>query len=177
MTKPILGVDVDLTLVATDTGWREWLAERHGYVKCPMTNYNFATYYPHCEDPYDYWRTLDYSQLNPLKGSVEALKALSEHFRVVFISQSKGQHGKSKYYWLEKHFPFKTGVILTKEKELMNDSVVAMIDDRMSHLQGFDLEKRILFQTQYTQDVEVDVAMSFNVWDDSVVEQIKEMYL
>jgi hypothetical protein len=67
--------------------------------------------------------------------------------------------------------------MLTKEKWLMNDSVVAMIDDRMSHLQGFDLEKRILFQTRYTQDVKVDVAYEFGMWDDSVVSKICELYL
>jgi 5'(3')-deoxyribonucleotidase len=184
MTKPILGVDVDLTICPSDKGWDDWLLDQSelfeiiGYgSQDKVRPYNLAECYPHVKDPLTYWRDLDYSQFKPLEGSVEALEALSEHFRIVFISQSKGQHGKSKYYWLEDHFPFKKGVMLTKEKWLMNDSVVAMIDDRMSHLQGFDLEKRILFQTRYTQDVEVDVAYEFGMWDNSVVSKICETYL
>ncbi len=177
VSKPFLGVDVDLTLVASDVGWREWLAERHGYVKCPMTNYDFGSYYKCCEDPYQYWRELDYSQFEPLEGSVEALKALSEYFDIVFISQHKGQHSKSKYYWLEEHFPFKTGVMLTKEKWLMKGSVVAHIDDRLDHLEKFDFDQRILFNTNYTQSVECSVPYSFSKWDESVVKRLCEMYL
>lgn len=175
--KPILGVDVDLTLVKTDLGWREWLAERHGYVKCAMTNYDFGTYYPSCDDPYEYWRTLDYMQFQPLEGSVEVLEELSKSFDIAFISQHKGQHSKSKYYWLEKHFSFKTGVMLTKEKWLMKGSVVAMIDDRLDHLKGFNSDQRVLFKTRYTQSVGCNVAFSFDQWDDSVVQRLCELYL
>ena len=175
--KPILGVDVDLTLVRTDSGWREWLAERHGYVRCAMTDYNFGVYYPHCADPYEYWRTLDYDKFKPLEGSVEALAALSQYFDIAFISQAKGFHHKSKYYWLDRHFPFKTGVMLTKEKWLMKGSVVAMIDDRLDHLKGFDFDQRVLFKTRYTQSVECNVAFSFDQWDDSVVQRLCELYL
>jgi 5'(3')-deoxyribonucleotidase len=175
--KPILGVDVDLTLVRTDLGWREWLAERHGYVKCAMTNYDFGTYYPYCDDPHEYWRTLDYSQFKPLEGSVEALEALSKYFDIAFISQAKGTHHKNKYYWLKEHFPFNVGVLLTKEKHLMKGSVVGHVDDRLDHLKGFDYDQRILFKTNYTQSVECDVAYSFSEWNDGVVERLCELYL
>ena len=50
-------------------------------------------------------------------------------------------------------------------------------NDRMKVLEGFDLSKRILFDTPYTQDVEIDVAHKISVWDNSVVELIKNNYL
>lgn len=139
--------------------------------------YHLGTLFPTVEDPYVYWRELDYMQFEPIAGSVEALEKLSQYFGIVFLTQGKGVHGKSKYYWLEKHFPFMQGVMITKEKYLMNNSVVAMIDDRLSHLKGFDYGKRILFETPYTQDVECEVALTFSRWNDLIVKQICEEYL
>lgn len=174
--KAVLGVDCDVTLVSTDLGWLEWLRKQ-----APQTYplgdyepypYNLGKLFPNVEDPYRYWRELDYSSFSPLPGSVESLRELSKWFDIVFISQHKGTHGKSKYYWLEEHFPFLKGVILTKEKWILNDSVVAMIDDRLEHLEGFDQTKRILFETNYTQHVECPVRYGFSKWDSRVVKDI-----
>lgn len=186
--KPILGVDVDLTLVRTDLGWLNWLKMQDyqnmliygtSTVHIPKAGipYNLSELYPEVQDPYEYWRTLDYDQFKPLEGSVEVLEELSKSFDIAFISQHKGQHSKSKYYWLEKYFSFKTGVMLTKEKWLMKGSVVAMIDDRLDQLKGFDFDQRVLFETRYTQSVECNVAFSFNQWDDSVVQRLCGLYL
>lgn len=173
----IIGVDVDLTVCPSDDGWREWLANKYGYVKCPMTEYNFSHYYPHAEDPFEYWRSLEYSQFQPLKGSVEKLEQLSTYFDIVFISAHKGQHSKSKYYWLEEHFPFNRGVILTKEKFLMNSSVVAHIDDRKEMLEKFDLNKRVLFSTSYTQNINCNVNMTIESWSSFCVKTFCDEYL
>ena len=188
MIRPILGIDVDLTICPSDLGWVKWLRMEDyknqliygtSTLKIPKGGlpYNLSELYPEVKDPYQYWRELDYSQFEPLEGSVEALDKLSRLFEIVFISQHKGQHSKSKYYWLEQHFPFKTGVILTKEKWLMKGSVVAMIDDRLDHLKGFDFDQRVLFNTNYTQSIECDVPYSFSKWDESVVDKLCEMYL
>ena len=182
MKKPLLGVDVDLTVVSTDKGWYDYLKYYNGFAKTlekegEKLPYNLSKVFPHVKEPMLYWKTLDYFQFEPLEGSVKALQKLSEHFDIVFISQQSGNHGKSKYYWLDEWFPFKSAVVLTHEKWVMNSSVVAMIDDRLNHLSGFDLDKRILFETPYTQDVEIDVATSFGVWDDTVVETICGRYL
>lgn len=182
MSLPLLGVDVDICVCPSDIGWQEYMMYFNGFGKVVhrtdgMLEYDLSKMYPHVHNPYQYWRELDYSQFEPLEGSVEALKALSEHFDIVFISQHKGQHSKSKYYWLEQHFPFKTGVILTKEKWLMKGSVVAHIDDRLDHLEKFDFDQRVLFNTRYTQSVECDVPYSFSKWDDEVVNKLCEMYL
>ncbi len=182
MSKPILGCDVDICICPSDLGWMEYMKYYSGFGKVVhradgMLEYDLSKMYPAVKNPYQYWRELDYSQFEPLEGSVEALDKLSKLFEIVFISQHKGQHSKSKYYWLEQHFPFKTGVILTKEKWLMKGSVVAMIDDRLDHLKGFDFDQRVLFNTNYTQSVECIVPYSFSKWDESVVDKLCEMYL
>lgn len=177
----LLGVDCDLCVCPSDTGWYKWLSERGqqlyqtgDYEPVP---YNLSVLFPTVEDPYQYWRELDYDQFTPIEGSVEALKALSTYFDIVFITQVKGTHNKSKYYWLEKHFPFMEGVITTKEKYLMNDSVVAMIDDRKEHLVKFEPEKRVLFQTNYLQTVECPVQYTIQGWNNTVVKDLCDLYL
>ncbi len=175
MPKKLIGVDCDLTVCPSDVGWCEWLAEKHGYVKTPMIEYDFSKYYPQCGDPYAYWRDLNYNQFQPIEGSVDTLKYLSEDFGIVFISSVKGNHNKSKYYWLQQHFPFMEGYIATKEKHLMNDSVVAMIDDRNSILAKFKETKRVRYSTKYIQDVECDVAMSFSSWDSKFLVKFYDM--
>ncbi|MGL5013029.1 MAG: 5' nucleotidase, NT5C type [Bacteroidales bacterium] len=182
MTKPILGCDVDICLCPSDKGWMDYMKYFNGFGEVVhrtdgLIEYDLSKTYPNVADPYEYWRTLDYMQFQPLKGSVEVLEELSKSFDIAFISQHKGQHSKSKYYWLEKHFSFNVGVILTKEKWLMRGSVVAMIDDRLDHLKGFDFDQRVLFETRYTQSVECNVAFSFDRWDDSVVQRLCELYL
>lgn len=175
--KRIIGVDVDLTVCPSDDGWREWLGHQYGYVKCPMTEYNFAYYYKHVGDPFEYWRTLEYSQFQPLEGSVEKLKQLSQYFDIVFISAIKGRHNKEKYYWLKEHFPFLKGYIATKEKFLMNDSVCAMIDDRLDNLEGFDQHKRVFYKTPYTQTASCGVGYVIDDWESFSVKSFCKQYL
>lgn len=179
--RRLLGVDVDLTVVATDQGWFSWL-QRQGqqlyrtgdYEPLP---YNLSGLFPQVEDPYQYWRDLDYSQFQPIEGCVEALQALSEYVGVVFISRIKGNHTKSKYYWLKEHFPFMTEYVATHGKWVMNNSVVAMVEDRKDVLKGFDKEKRIWFNSPYTQSVECETEIQFDKWDDGIVKTICERYL
>lgn len=177
MTKRIIGVDVDLTVCPSDDGWREWLGNKYGYVKCPMTEYNFSHYYPHADDPFEYWRSLEYSQFQPLKGSVENLEQLSTYFDIVFISAIKGKHNKEKYYWLKEHFPFLKGYIATKEKFLMNNSVCAMIDDRLDNLQGFDQHKRVFYKTPYSQNETCGVGYVIDDWESFSVKDFCDQYL
>ena len=182
MTKPILAVDVDMTVVDTGQGWYNYLKYFNGLGKTNFPEdgslpYNLSKVFPNVQDPMEYWRNLDYFKFQPLGGAVECLKELSKDFHIAFISQVDGTHAKSKFQWLDHHFPFKAGFIPTHEKWLMNGSVVAMADDRLKVLEGFDLGKRILFDTPYTQDVEIEVAHKISKWDNSVVELIKNNYL
>lgn len=122
----LIGVDVDGVLVDTHSLYKE--ASKH------------------LEDPLDFWRAEDlYDNLTPMNGAVEKLEQLSQYFDIVFISRLKGNHHKSKVGFCKKHFPFMAGFIGTHEKWLMNDSVLAMIDDLPENLIKFDPQKRILF--------------------------------
>jgi len=179
----LLGVDIDLTIVNTGQGWEDYLKYYNGFAKVvepkegELLPYDLSEMYPNVAQPYDYWRTLDYNQFKPLEGSVEALEKLSNYFGIVFISRVKGTHGKSKYYWVKEHYPFMTDLITTHGKWLMGNSVECMIDDRLDVLEKFDFNKRILFQTPYTQSAKCPVAYSFSEWNDGVVKTICDMYL
>lgn len=126
MSKRQLGVDVDGVLVDT------------------LTLYKQAS--PELEDPLDFWRDENlYDNLVPMEASVDKLKGLSRYFDIVFVSRLKGNHHRSKVYWLKKHFPFMTGFVGTHEKWILNASLIAMIDDLEDNLVKFDPQKRVLF--------------------------------
>ena len=176
MEKKLLAVDVDCVVVDSAYSWYRWLEDvtKAGFDYEWISQwYDFSIPYgpiwKHKNiggTPFDYWRAKGiYDNLEPMEGCVDALEEASKDFDIVFISQHKGDHGKSKYYFLDKYFPFKEAVMLTKEKYVMNSAVVAMIDDRKSQLKGFDLDKRILFKTPHMQDVECDVFTTLNGWD------------
>jgi len=138
--------------------------------------YNLSSLFPSVENPMQYWNDLDYDQFQPLEGSVDALERISTYFDIVFITQIEGgDHGKTKAKWLKKHYPFLKGIVYTKEKFVMNKAVDYMIDDRMSHLKGFEYQKRILFNTPYTQDVQCEVWKTMNSWKDIDEKFIKEL--
>jgi 5'(3')-deoxyribonucleotidase len=77
----------------------------------------------------NFWKDHNlYDGLLPINDSVRVLRSLKERgHEIVFVSAAKGWHQRSKYYWIDKFFPFKDGVLLTKEKHYTNVDV--MIDD------------------------------------------------
>jgi len=181
VSKRLLGVDVDLTVCPSDKGWFSWL-QTQGQQMYRTGNYEPLPYalgqlFPTVQDPHQYWREVDYSQFEPLEGSVEALEKLSKYFGIVFISRIKGNHTKSKYYWLKEHFPFMTEYVATHGKWVMNNSVVAMIDDRKDVLESFDFHRRVWFNTNYTQSSDCSVYLEFDRWNNNVVKMICEEYL
>lgn len=111
------------------------------------------------DDPLDFWRSEDlYDNLLPMKCAVEKLEQLSKYFGIVFVSRLKGNHHRSKVYWCKKYFPFMIEFVGTHGKWVMNNSVVAMIDDLEENLVKFDAHKRVLFGGSDMPDWE-----SFNV--------------
>jgi 5'(3')-deoxyribonucleotidase len=183
MNKPILGVDVDLCIYPSDVGWMEYLKYYNGFGKIVhredgLIPYNLAEMFPTVKGAYLYWKELDYNVFKPINGSVEVLEELSKSFDIVFISaEICGYHSKNKRSKLEIDFPFLCGYAATREKFIFKGSVVAMIDDRLDHLEGFDFDQRVLFKTNYTQSVECSVPYAFAQWDDSVVQRLCELYL
>lgn len=141
----ILSCDVDDVVVSPP--WKEWI-EKH----------------PN-QDRLDFWRAEDlYDNLFPIESSIIKLAELSDHFKIVFTSKLKGMHHRSKVMFLKKYFPFMTGFIGTHEKWILNDSVVAHIDDKLQMLQGFDLHKRILYDTVHPQESWCEVGYVVKDW-------------
>jgi 5'(3')-deoxyribonucleotidase len=142
----IIGVDVD-GVVIEDIGmqWLEYLWQR--YPVKDYLNFNLGKLpydltmlftIPLGEDGFEFWRNPNlYTGLQPsLECREKIIKLKEDGHKIIFISQAKGWHHKSKYYFLDKWFPFKDGVVFTKEKHLVNVDV--MIDDSVSQLDKFD---------------------------------------
>lgn len=156
MSRPQLAVDCDNTVVFMD--WQGWQNAQDEL-------------YEH--DPLDYWRSSTlYDNLQPMHGAVETLEALSEHFDIVFVSRLKGDHHRSKVYFLKKWFPFMKGFVGTHEKWLLADSFCALIDDDWNNLSKFPEGKRVLFGSH---NIKADYCIGF--WKQHVVDKLCEMYL
>ena len=153
----LLGIDVDGVVVDT------------------LTLYKQAS--PHLEDPLDFWRDENlYDNLVPMEGAVEKLEQLSKYFGIVFVSRLKGNHHRSKVYFLKKHFPFMTGFIGSHEKWILNESLVAMVDDLPDNLKGFDPHKRVWFNSDNSIN-NLSVGLVINGWKDFNVPEFCKDYL
>ena len=154
----VLGVDVDLTVVDTGVSWFNWLNNvclSNKEMPEGTTEYDLTKYFSEelkGKDGYEYFRhTGVYDTLRPIAGSVDVLTNLSSNYEVVFISQVKGNHSKSKVEFIKRYFPFYSGIVFTKEKHHV--AVDIMVDDRVKFLNQFgDDVKKVLFKTNYIQD-------------------------
>lgn len=174
-----LGVDVDLTVVDTGREWFNFLRsissmEVPTYEELLNTNgnlpYSMADTFKdlNSQKCLDYWRNEHvYDNLKPIKDSVEVLEdlKLSKGYEIVFVSTIKGNHHKSKYYFLKRHFPFMDGFIATKEKEYAK--VDMMVDDRLNVLERMDKGViAVQYVTPFTQTSTFKPAYSFDAWAD-----------
>jgi 5'(3')-deoxyribonucleotidase len=173
-----IGIDVDLTLVATDVLWEKWLRD-NGAILDPWWLETFAPVekpydvskmfiLPDGLDPYAFWRSKTlYDGLDFLSGAKEVIHYwhVCGH-KIVFVSAIKGDHHKSKYYLLAENFPYNSGVVFTKEKGLVKLDV--MIDDRDDILNQFDGTKtlKIKFHTPYEQKEPSTAHFTIKDWKD-----------
>lgn len=184
-----IGVDVDGVVVDTNKLWLSWCCQNTGDLgffdlvaedlmkfDCKL-EYDLSKYFLDI-DVFSYWRSRTlYDNLLPLSRSVEKLQTLSQYFDIVFVSRLKGDHHASKVRFLKKHFPFMKGFIGTHEKFILADSLTAMFDDRLDNLKGFPEDKRILVGSEYTQTVNIPVAMKIDSWDNFSVKEFCDNYL
>lgn len=174
MTKPIIGVDVDLTIIDIDLAWIEYVGKklfpnnygeafaRVSFYKKQYEDipYNIADVFKeelekNPIDLYDFWRSETlYNELEPIEDSVKVLKKLSKDYRIVFCSAHKGWHAKSKYYFLNRWFPFHSGVILTQEKHMCCKGWDVYIDDRVDILNKCKDENENLLVINYSTPYE-----------------------
>lgn len=166
----IIAIDCDLPLAASDVTWWEWMCSVTGTdqrrlptgdVWIQGVDYNLGSYFDlelenNNVDPMDFWRATNvYDWVKPIKYSQEALVRLKEAgYTIVVVSHIKGNHHKSKYNWLKRHYGDTIDAfVATKEKWTVKCDY--LIDDRISHLNSMPEEvTRIQFATPYTQDVQ-----------------------
>lgn len=174
-----IAIDVDLTTLASDVLWWEWLVKMCGesnlgfssleqlHIWATTTNqkvdYDLTEYFG--EPINDRVSALDffrsdstYDLVQPVEGAVEYISKLaSEGFEIVFVTHCKRNHSRSKYNCLERYFKgFDWDYVVTKEKHRVNADII--IDDRNEFLQQF-LDKgktAIRIHTPYTQHTDVD---------------------
>ena len=170
MIKPskrkVAVVDIDLTVVDTVSPWIDYMNNLTG-LNFEITEgcqypYNLTRIYAHAlvnptdtSELFEYWKSKTlYDNLQPLPGSVEALKKLNDlGYDIVFASVLKHGHDKSKYYFLKRHFPFMAAAVFTKEKGYIKADLV--IDDRNEYLNQFDGEcvTKVRMVTPFIQTV------------------------
>ena len=158
----VIAVDVDLTVCGIDILWWNWLCSVTNSKYMPMpkeegkVNYNLSKYFEDKlekvgRDGLDFFRQEGVYDFAPvIKDSEQVLKYLKgQGHEIVFVSAVKGNHHKSKYNFLKRHFPFMDGFVATKEKNYVNCDII--IDDRNVFLNKVTCDTKIKFYTPYQQ--------------------------
>lgn len=162
----VIAVDVDLTVVDMAPFWWSWLQEQTecdrpyphfghiGEIDYDLSNYFKEELEEKGIDGHDYWRQKNiYDGKVPIPGSRETLcRLFLRGHDIIFVSQLKGDHHKSKVEFLKRHFPYMKAFVGTKEKWAVRCDV--LIDDRESHLASMpDDVILVKYNTPYTQNV------------------------
>lgn len=152
MSKMIVGVDIDNTVVDSNYYWTDYLLKHHRiypylswemHDKCKALGYRhydvskvFAEFISK-DEALDFWRYEHlYNDMKPMDGVQNILYKMHElGHDIVFISALKGNHHKSKVQFVKKFFPFYAAFLGTKEKEYVK--VDMMIDDNYEILNRF----------------------------------------
>ena len=140
----IIAVDVDLTVVDSLTPWLEWFEYKTGLtfnqddLKGHRLESVMSEYMDEC--PLSYWSRTDlYDNLKPIDGSVQFLQDLhSRGNEIIFVTAHTPGHIYSKEEFLNKYFPFHSGIVHTKSKHLVRMDV--MIDDNVNVLEEMMLK-------------------------------------
>jgi 5'(3')-deoxyribonucleotidase len=165
--KPIIYVDVDLTLVDVDKHWIKYLEDTYGFnytLDCSIVE-NIPLPYNLCElwgttipkeKYHDFWRNPKlYDNLKPLPFCQTALYLLSKKYDIIFWSHCFEEHIDSKNKFLETYFPF--GQCLIADKSVFVEHIPYIkyvIDDRLDKLELFDflpITKKLLYPSNYLQ--------------------------
>lgn len=175
----MLAIDVDITTLASDELWWEWLKSmscidalhiHDCFVRSlsklhdvereygdGQTRYDLSSYFPEMKNSrvngYSFWRSENiYDFVHPVNGAIDGVTKLSEHFDIVFVTHVKGLHSRSKYNCLERHFGhIQFDYVVTKEKHRVAADL--LIDDRNEFINQFLTSNRcaVKLLTPYTQ--------------------------
>lgn len=186
--KPVIAVDVDLTIVDSGQAWYNWLEvnciESENYEDMfddeGRLPYNLSKHYimPEDMDAFDFWNKEDlYDNLTCYESAKRVLAHLyKKGWDIVWISWcfDHGKHAESKANLLRREFPFITKedfhFCQTKSKGIFSRSFDYFIDDRHNFLNSMD-ESVTCFKmnTPYTQDEELTRSVfTVDSWDEVI---------
>lgn len=169
-----VGVDVDDTVVDVTGGWFDW-AHSLVFSKPKLTKCD-QLFDPYITDqlskmglqPLDYWNNERlYDTATPFPDSVRVLKELADQgHEIIFISKVIGNHGESKKRFINRWFPFNSGIVFTDDKYLVNVDV--MVDDReyMLNKFPFDVLKLCFWSPYNTEERLVSTGVRVRIWGD-----------
>jgi len=173
----VITVDVDYTVIDLVPIWWRWL---EGVTHCEKDikildglesiDYNLSVYFKDelsvvNRDGLDFYRQDGlYDTLKPDPKSIEVLRNLSDAgHEIVFVSSIKGRHSKSKAEFINRNYPFRAGIVYTKEKQFIHSEV--FIDDRVDHINKSRAPIKILFDTRSGQYEDLKVpAVKLRSW-------------
>ena len=150
-TKKTIAVDVDLTVVDTLTSWIYWYEDKTGQTFDWSDLHRRAPkkiMQDHMADPLSYWTETDiYDKLIPEDDCVETLKRLSMEYNIIFATKSTPGHMASKEEFLNRNFPFHSGIVHTGNKELISaDYFIDDFDQYCQMISEGRPEAKILFK-------------------------------
>lgn len=199
--RPLIAVDVDLTIVDTLTPWFNWIRQITGeefpvmdYCGTPglgkhlpqwMKNYDdlpgFLAEYngPTVKTDKDaitaYWKQRNlYQNLKPIEGAQEYLSELSRKADIVFVTHCFPGHIDSKRRFLDSQFRFKHDFIDTKAKHLIAYDV--LIDDNYAVISN-GLKNRPRAHNIFFKQVFSAVALGPSGWDSEDVDKAIAMHM
>ena len=118
-----IGVDVDLTIVDTLTEWVEWWEEKTGKefpwhkIGSDFSINDALKEHMDATAVLDFWKKEDlYDDLEPIYGVFKTLSLLSTGYDIYFLSHCQPEHFESKKRFLDRYFPFHSGLINTSRK-------------------------------------------------------------
>jgi len=183
--KLSIGIDFDQTICESGISldhycWVDYLNNassrynsKEWFLSLSEINYNLGSYYPDLpeDEAFYFWRDANlYQKMKPYPEAVEVINQLAkEGHNIVFISHCQVGHFKSKVLATKQWFdiPEKQYCFLaTREKHFADIDV--LIDDRNKFHNLFKNKPeviKILFDTPYTQDEELEVSIDLRTKD------------
>ncbi len=142
MTLKIMNVDVDLVVADALPAWLEWFKENSRDnisfdFKWSKSSYDLQeAMSPFMDiDPMDFWRQKDlYNKISPMKDAARILEALSEKYRIRFVTDSHPMHRQSKNDFLARNFTFDSEVYHVPSSEKWEFDADVWIEDKVETL-------------------------------------------
>lgn len=159
LTRKMIAIDMDLTIVDSLTPWLKWIKQTQGrefpigaFAGIPgysgnripdwLSSYDnmgdyFRDHYKGSAPEYDvnvfngFWeQPFLYQNLSPIEGAVQGIKRLSQGYDIVFVTHCHPEHFESKKMFLKSYFKgMDYGFIDTKDKMYVGYDV--LIDDNI----------------------------------------------